>query len=436
MMKSFATLAMGLTFCLAASAAPVREVVNLSNPMTIAQADMTAKMSATPAKTAAAPMKIASLEDICGDYDWSYYNMFDPAQTPAGGDQVTPLVISLSDEANTVVITGYYDLVFKATVDLEANTITFKKQFAFVASDSNKDVYLTPYCMVRDEKGQYSGYEEVESIYGTIEEDGISFNEDYGLGLPAPGQDGSFFGPLFCRTMQMLSRPVFTYNPEEWRMVEEPAQYTDGWISWVFTENGQPITYPVQIAVNKKDQNKILLVDPYGNKDIWGQLNLSTTPGYILLDVANPDLVMASTRVYSGFAMDGLYQDAPDVVEEFYNFNLEAYLSEVSMVSDEEIEERFFNNGIDASYMEDNVITIYNCYFGFATNKIANNWWGENVPSEVILPEGWNGVEGIEADSNAPVKFYNLQGVEIANPEKGQLVIKKQGSKAQKMIVK
>lgn len=43
------------------------------------------------------------------------------------------------------------------------------------------------------------------------------------------------------------------------------------------------------------------------------------------------------------------------------------------------------------------------------------------------------GVEGIEADDEAPV-YYNLNGVKVANPEKG-IYIKKQGSKVSKVAL-
>lgn len=39
-------------------------------------------------------------------------------------------------------------------------------------------------------------------------------------------------------------------------------------------------------------------------------------------------------------------------------------------------------------------------------------------------------------DVNAPVKYYNLQGVEITNPAKGQIVIMKQGSKTSKYVAR
>lgn len=49
---------------------------------------------------------------------------------------------------------------------------------------------------------------------------------------------------------------------------------------------------------------------------------------------------------------------------------------------------------------------------------------------------GGSGVATIAADENAPVKYYNLQGAEVVNPEAGSIVICKQGANVKKMIVK
>lgn len=47
-----------------------------------------------------------------------------------------------------------------------------------------------------------------------------------------------------------------------------------------------------------------------------------------------------------------------------------------------------------------------------------------------------SGVEAIESvDVNAPVEYYNLQGVKVANPEKG-IFVKKQGNKTSKVVVR
>lgn len=48
------------------------------------------------------------------------------------------------------------------------------------------------------------------------------------------------------------------------------------------------------------------------------------------------------------------------------------------------------------------------------------------------------GVDNVIADSdvNAPVEYFNLQGMRVANPEAGQLVIKRQGKAVSKIVVR
>lgn len=41
-----------------------------------------------------------------------------------------------------------------------------------------------------------------------------------------------------------------------------------------------------------------------------------------------------------------------------------------------------------------------------------------------------------DADENAPVEYFNLQGQRIANPVAGQYVIRRQGGTVTKVIVK
>ena len=64
-------------------------------------------------------------------------------------------------------------------------------------------------------------------------------------------------------------------------------------------------------------------------------------------------------------------------------------------------------------------------------------WNLASMSGYVQLPENFDSVETIIGeDSNAPVKYYNIQGVRVLNPQPGQLVIKKQGNKATKLIVR
>ncbi len=46
------------------------------------------------------------------------------------------------------------------------------------------------------------------------------------------------------------------------------------------------------------------------------------------------------------------------------------------------------------------------------------------------------GVASIAVENDAPVKYYNLQGMEVVNPQAGSIVISKQGSTVKKVVVK
>lgn len=74
---------------------------------------------------------------------------------------------------------------------------------------------------------------------------------------------------------------------------------------------------------------------------------------------------------------------------------------------------------------------------------------GENITLEAIITvykenvqlypvkvsKSGSAVEDITVDANAPVEFYNLQGIRVANPENG-IFIRRQGDKATKIIIR
>ncbi len=55
------------------------------------------------------------------------------------------------------------------------------------------------------------------------------------------------------------------------------------------------------------------------------------------------------------------------------------------------------------------------------------------VNMTMVVTKSTTGVESIDADNNAPAVYYNLQGVEVANPENG-VYIMKQGNKVTKVV--
>jgi hypothetical protein len=53
---------------------------------------------------------------------------------------------------------------------------------------------------------------------------------------------------------------------------------------------------------------------------------------------------------------------------------------------------------------------------------------------ESDFPDLPTGISTAIADDNAPVRYYNLQGIEVAAPEKGNIYIVRQGAKAKKVV--
>lgn len=80
---------------------------------------------------------------------------------------------------------------------------------------------------------------------------------------------------------------------------------------------------------------------------------------------------------------------------------------------------------------------------GYWTTYSPAGWWSgmhsqATITGEPYMPEGFLGIGSIESDgnANAPVEYYNLQGMKIANPAAGQIIIVKKGTDVSKQIIR
>lgn len=93
----------------------------------------------------------------------------------------------------------------------------------------------------------------------------------------------------------------------------------------------------------------------------------------------------------------------------------------------------YVNSGdIDLSAFDGKNVEIGFRYI--STAEIAGTWEIKNVLVKGAKASGVGIVDSI-VDENAPAEYYSLQGVRLANPEKGQLVIVRKGNKAFKAIL-
>ena len=80
-----------------------------------------------------------------------------------------------------------------------------------------------------------------------------------------------------------------------------------------------------------------------------------------------------------------------------------------------------YMSGLAASVNEDGTVNLFSYMPGIRLAKYTLDLGGSSA------------IEEIAAD-NAPVEYYNLQGVKVANPENG-IFVKKQGTKATKVVL-
>lgn len=78
-------------------------------------------------------------------------------------------------------------------------------------------------------------------------------------------------------------------------------------------------------------------------------------------------------------------------------------------------------------------IKVYNAinqYCGWIGETSTEIQGGEDLHPNAVL----SGIDDIAIDENAPVEYYNLQGVKVENPEHG-IFIKRQGAKSVKIVL-
>lgn len=245
----------------------------------------------------------------------------------------------------------------------------------------------------------------------------------------------------YCTHIFGTSLSLFEFDANEWTYAGD-AEFQDAWLPDIFTIDIP--SYNVELYRSTVTPNRYLLYDPWGPNSFYGQydVNMSDLEGNLVFDIVdNPNIVLFEPFVYS-FTMDDSEAGDGSDLQAYYCYNAEGdyYFNNGSSL--EQIENLFLDAGTDYSYFEksENKIYIYNAVFnvvpayGFTS---ALSWRDGEMSGWIKLPADFDSVESIIGDdSNAPVQYFNLQGVRVLNPEAGQLVIKRQGNKATKLIVR
>ena len=426
-MKKFYTVfafALAASLCAGAQQAAPAHL----NHATAAPATIKAVKSVNAPAYAPAPTTVA---EVIGDYDYSYEDQY--AESEAEMIVRGKTVIAQGPLANTVTIvipvpSSSASFTVNATFNDGNLVIPSGQTVNLTAGVVNVNLYKW-----NAQGTSFSPVESIESVWTGL---GFVFDPDCMLAL----QD-SAGGWYFAAS-------AFTFNKCEadnstWTNIGE-ATFADGWILPLFgIDQTKPENqYKVAVEQNDSDPNRYRLVNPYrGNCPVAIRNQSNVDPAYIAFNVSDPDHVTFDCQD-AGFAY------YPVGLTDIYPSNS---LSTCMGVMDLSLEDAVALIGSDVSYttFKNGVVTVpseaangnyfNDACFGLSTAPFGGYGWSDNnnisanMFCSITLPA--NSVNGVTVNDNAPVEYFNLQGVRVAAPSNG-LFIRRQGNSVSKVFIK
>lgn len=256
-----------------------------------------------------------------------------------------------------------------------------------------------------------------------------------------PDNDAGYFWMCFGIKGTLIED--FQFIEDEWQYLGE-ADFTDAWFRLYWQDYIAP-TYEVPLYYDKSNPGRYILNNPYGcgseetNPYLYNHLNISDKPGYLIFNITDPECIVFEPSIY---AMSIDFREAaedPELPQAIYCYNYEGYSYYISNAEKEEIILYCEQNDMETSWLNQrtNEISVNNALISLSLNTDNLAWTGIPMSGSIVLPGNYmDGVDSILGEENAPVQYYNLQGVRVANPEKGQIVIVRKGDKAVKQIVR
>lgn len=214
-------------------------------------------------------------------------------------------------------------------------------------------------------------------------------------------------------------------DAENWQDVGE-AIFSESMLSNVY--NIEPQDVKCMLQRHRERPQYLRLVSPYSAHTHWYTGTHDTHNDhnhYLYINAEYPDCIYVEESPMCmdfGHGMFRLWSFAG------YFLAMGEDLEEVAGLGGE-----YDEDAREISFPEETL--LYSMY-----NYENADWcYDETGATKVTLPEGFDlyaGVQDItvDADANAPVEYFNLQGVKVAQPQPGQVVIRRQGSAVSKVL--
>lgn len=493
MKKLFYSLSLALVGALAVNAAVPAAVNQLQakpNIKTVKPSGASSFKSLNPDKKVkldvngkAAPTK----EDFIGEYSWKGGNCLVEEQLPSEGimtisqDPVYPDSLRIKGFQMYDTNEGYLSAY------VEEGVLYIPNQFLFRNPTYNQDFWFWNYSFKNYVSGDVKDY-----IYQKNDKYKYRLNMDANGNLYAGDilQDDPTFDAngytdeqlleLSCVAADIMPDPkwvdygfiwliafveakpleFFEFVSDEWVPIGN-AKFKDAWFP-IFWPNADTPEYDVPLFCNRANHDRYMLLNPYGPntpygtfyEELGGTINLSNKQGYLVFDVSEPECVLFEPMVYS-ITID--MNEDPTMGEwpvPLYCYNWEGYQYFINYYTTSEIIRSSYTENKELSFLDPDdpegwFVGINNGQFSMYADGIdflTPQWWmsfdqaGNQIDAEmsgwIYFPKDYNSVESIGEESNEAPVYYNLQGVQVANPEKGQLLIVRKGNKSSKKFIR
>ncbi|MDE5686869.1 MAG: hypothetical protein K2I26_09955 [Paramuribaculum sp.] len=415
-MKKIYSLALATICALSASAfGPAQTILpqvakdlkkaNLENAATLEESKLL-----TPLRVTAA--------DYVGTYDWNYTSGFDGKSYTGSavieqGEASGSLIISMATaDGTSIVVSG--------TVNSLTGKLTIPQAKVGTNESTNEDINFYGVTI----SGQTATKVTVTASYDETNKS-ITFDSNIVFFVATES------GLAELRGYVAAMRNSFV-QPTSWETLGT-GKFKETFLATMY---GIPVSscpeVDVTVLYNPDQDGMFRIVDPYA--EVFGANSTieidATDPEYVLIPQQSigfidendgETYIMSRSYAYAFLLSNGLDRDAFIEQQGAYNMTYDKANGRINMPANS-----FFARWPQAS--------------GAAGATNPNSLYSNNNSSEsyLILPTDPAAIGNIAADAdiNAPVEYFNLQGMKIENPEAGQIVIRRQGSTVTKMLTR
>lgn len=455
-MKQIYTIALAACVALTASAGEltVRTLNPVKKNVKATAITMVKKELPAMATMNKAPQK-AEAASIEGEYTFSIGDYYFQSSV---GDTEETVTVTLADGVVTITpdaSSEFFMTPVSAAYDAATGELTFSISKDVLSLNVQGTTYYTrfeSFKYVEDPTTQ-KGSLVTGEFKATYADGKVTFPADHGFSWPAYTDEACTQRYAYFALFDALGMEKSAEEPENpnegWKSVGNATLY-DPWLLPAFdiledaAENG----YAVELQQNEKTATLYRLVNPYKGECPVAQYNTCTKNGYIEFDIADPEHVWFNTTE-AGFANSqlGVTKFYPSDLLSSLALGYDMTAADVIEILGDKLTYTTYKDGVvtlgsrETTDKEGNPMTEYAACFGIQGEQYGAYGWTDVETEEatpmtgkIVFPGA--GVSNLGVENSGKARYFNLQGVELARPAAGQVVIRVCDGKSVKMLAK